>query len=169
MRDVFKVSEIQLVYKHSAQRSILPYVKTPYDAFNILFNQWDENRLDLAEDFKVLLLNRANQAIGICPISSGGIAGTVADPKLIFAAAIKAAASSIILAHNHPSGNLKPSEVDISLTKRLQKGGLLLDICVPDHIILTSAGFYSIASECTFNEPCAHTPYAEMMLPILEY
>ena len=64
MRDVFKVSETQLHYKHARQRSILPCVRLAQDAFNVLFNQWDENRIDLAEDFKILLLNRASQAIG---------------------------------------------------------------------------------------------------------
>jgi DNA repair protein RadC len=80
-------------------------------------------------------------------ISRGGISGTVADPKLIFAAALKASASSIILAHNHPSGSLKPSEADIRLTKKLKEGGLYLEIPVLDHIILSKEGYYSFADE----------------------
>ncbi len=134
-----------------------------------LLNQWDKNRIDLAEDFKILLLNRANLAIGICPISSGGIAGTATDPKLVFVAALKAAASSIILAHNHPSCIPKPSEVDKRLTKKLQQASVLLDICVPDHLIIIRTGYYSFADDCKFDEPKVRTPYAEMKLPILEY
>ena len=99
------------------------------------------------EQFKVLLLNRANKVLGIFEVSSGGSTGTVADPKLIFAAAIKANACGIILAHNHPSGNLQPSQADIDLTKRMKEGGRLLEIQVLDHIIVTTEGYYSFADE----------------------
>ena len=75
------------------------------------------------------------------------MSGTVADPKLIFAAALKACASSIILAHNHPSGNLKPSQSDIDLTRKLKDGGKLLEIQMLDHIIVTTEGYYSFADE----------------------
>jgi len=166
---IFKVSEIQLRYKHSKRRSILPFVRSADDAYCVLRNQWDENRIDLAEDFKILLLNRSLQALGICPISSGGTAGTFANPKLVFAAALKANASSIVLAHNHPSGNLQPSNSDITLTRKFENGGKILDIEVVDHIILTSEGFYSIANECKFDEPKVWTPYSNTRLPVIEY
>jgi DNA repair protein RadC len=94
-----------------------------------------------------MLLNRANKVLGVLEISSGGISGTVADPKLIFAAALKAGASGLILSHNHPSSNLKPSQADISLTKKVKEGGTLLEIFVLDHIIVTSEGYYSFADE----------------------
>ena len=94
-----------------------------------------------------MLLNRANRVLGIVNISQGGMAGTIADPKVIFAAAIKSAASQIILIHNHPSGNLKPSQADISLTRKLKTGGELLDIAVLDHIILTKDSYVSLAEE----------------------
>ena len=77
----------------------------------------------------------------------GGVAGTVADPKVIFAAALKSGASSILLAHNHPSGNLNPSQADIDLTRKIKTGWQILDIGVYDHIILTGEGFYSFADE----------------------
>ncbi|WP_317168263.1 JAB domain-containing protein [Pontibacter pamirensis] len=99
------------------------------------------------EQFKVMLLNRANKVLGIYETSTGGVAGTVADPKLIFVAALKACASSIVLCHNHPSGNLKPSAADLQLTKKIKQGGELLDIAVLDHIILTSESYYSLADE----------------------
>ena len=103
--------------------------------------------MDFIEQFKLLLLNRGNRVLGLLEVSSGGVAGTVADPKVIFAAALKASASSIILAHNHPSGQLKPSSADIALTNKLKRGGELLDIQVLDHLILSSEGYYSFADE----------------------
>ena len=75
------------------------------------------------------------------------MAGTIADPKVIFMAAIKSAASGIVLAHNHPSANLKPSQADINLTRKLKSGGDLLDLAVLDHLIISSEGFYSFADE----------------------
>ena len=95
-----------------------------------------------------MLLNRANKVIGLVDISVGGFAGTIADPKVIFGAALKAGASSLILAHNHPSGNLKPSKADISLTHKLISAGSFLDISVFDHIIITAEGYLSFADEC---------------------
>jgi DNA repair protein RadC len=94
-----------------------------------------------------MLLNRQNKVTGIFTVSLGGIAGTVADPKLIFGCALKAAASGIILAHNHPSGCLQASHADIDLTKKLRDGGKLLDIQILDHIIITGEAYFSFADE----------------------
>jgi DNA repair protein RadC len=101
----------------------------------------------LREEFKMILLNRANRVLGLFTVSQGGQAGTVADPKIIFATALKANTASIILAHNHPSGNLKPSQADISLTQKLVSAGQLLDIAVLDHLILTSEEYFSFADQ----------------------
>lgn len=99
------------------------------------------------EEFWVILLSRSQRYKGKVCISRGGIAGTVVDQRLIFKPAIEKLASSIILCHNHPSGNLKPSTQDISLTKKIVKSGYVLDINVHDHIIFTDDGFYSFADE----------------------
>lgn len=99
------------------------------------------------EEFWMILLNRSNVLIKPVRISTGGISGTVADPKLIFKQAIEALACSIILVHNHPSGNLKPSQADITLTHKLIKAGKLLDIPVLDHIIYTDSDYLSMADE----------------------
>jgi DNA repair protein RadC len=80
-------------------------------------------------------------------VSSGGVAGTVADPKLIFGVALKANACSVILVHNHPSDNLKPSNADKMLTEKIKQGGKLLDISVLDHLIISPEGYYSFADE----------------------
>jgi DNA repair protein RadC len=104
--------------------------------------------LDLPhEEFWVLLLNRANEVIRPIQISQGSINGTVADPKLIFKQAIEHLASALILIHNHPSGQLKPSEADRDLTRKIKQAGQLLDLPVLDHLIFTESGYYSFADE----------------------
>ncbi len=114
------------------------------DAFDIM----KPHLLDLQhEEFWIILLNRSNAVIKKVFISSGGIAGTVADPKLIYKHALEHLASAIILVHNHPSGNLKPSEADISLTRKLKQAGSFLEIPVLDHLIFTDHGYYSFADE----------------------
>ena len=99
------------------------------------------------EEFWVLLLNRANAVIRKVQISSGGVSGTVADPKLIFKTALENLASALILVHNHPSGNLKPSQADKDLTQKMKQAGQLLEIPVLDHLILTERKYFSFADE----------------------
>lgn len=141
------VAEVQLVYKSTVKSSDRPKIDTSADAFTVLQNHWNFEMIDFIEEFKVLLLNRANRVLGIVNISVGGTVGTIADPKVIFAAALTSAASALILAHNHPSGNLKPSNADIALTRKLKAGGELLDIPVLDHLIVTSEGYVSFSDE----------------------
>jgi DNA repair protein RadC len=102
------------------------------------------------EEFWTILLNRANEVIRVERISEGGLTGTVADPKLIFKTALDHLASALILIHNHPSGNLKPSQADIELTHKLKEGGKLLEIPILDHLIFTDHGFYSFIDEGVF-------------------
>lgn len=102
---------------------------------------------NVKEEFWILLLNRANKIIIKKRISEGGVAGTVADSKIIFKEAVDKLASSIVLCHNHPSGNVKPSDADIKLTKRLKEAGQIFEIPVLDHIIITHNSFYSFADE----------------------
>jgi DNA repair protein RadC len=99
------------------------------------------------EEFWVLLLTRSNNILKAERISTGGVSGTVADAKIIFNKALEALASSVILCHNHPSGNTNPSDADITLTKRLKEAGKFLEIPVLDHVIFTDNGFYSFADE----------------------
>lgn len=99
------------------------------------------------EEFWVILLNRANKIIKKQQISKGGISGTVVDPKIIFKFALDYMASSVILCHNHPSGNNQPSEADTKLTKKIKEAGNLLDIMVLDHLIIADQCFYSFADE----------------------
>ena len=105
------------------------------------------DRIELLEEFKMLLVNRRNRVLGVVDISKGGLSGTVADPKVIFAAALKSCASGIILAHNHPSGELNPSREDIALTNKIKAGAEILDLKVLDHLIISNDSFYSFADE----------------------
>lgn len=142
-----QVSEIQLTYNPVVKPSQRPKIEQSLDAYNLLLNNWDLGKIDFIEQFKIMLLNRANKVLGILDVSTGGVTGTVADPKVIFSAALKANSSVIILSHNHPSGNLKPSQADLDLTRKLIAAGNYLDINVIEHIILTSEGYLSFADE----------------------
>lgn len=99
------------------------------------------------EQFYVIMLTRANKIISFEKISEGGTAATIVDPKIVFKRALLARAHAIILVHNHPSGNLKPSEADLKLTKRLVKVGRELDVEVMDHLIFSDNGFFSFSDE----------------------
>lgn len=99
------------------------------------------------EEFWIILLNRASVVMKKESISSDGVAGTVADPKMIFTKAIEQLASSIILVHNHPSGNTKPSAADIALTKKMKEAGSFLDLPILDHFIFTDNDYHSFADE----------------------
>ncbi|MCB0689343.1 MAG: DNA repair protein RadC [Saprospiraceae bacterium] len=99
------------------------------------------------EEFWVLYLNRANQILLRSCVSSGGVSGTFVDPRIIYTKAVELLASSIILCHNHPSGQLKPSQQDISLTKKIKEAGQVLDIAVLDHIIVANQRYFSFADE----------------------
>lgn len=141
------VSEIELVYRSKVKPSKRPSVTSASLAYQFLLSHWDENNIELAEQCIALLLNKANRVMGMYRMSTGGITGTVVDPRLLFTAALKLNASSIILAHNHPSGNLNPSQQDKTITDKLSMGGKILDIKLVDHLIITTEGFYSFADE----------------------
>lgn len=142
-----KVAEVELVYKTKVKASERPKISSVKDCYKLLKELWNENTIEMQEEFKVLLLNRGDKIIGIYEASAGGITGTVADPRLILAAAIKSLSVSIILSHNHPSGNLKPSRADEELTQKIKVAASYHDIKVIDHIIITSEGYYSFAEE----------------------
>jgi DNA repair protein RadC len=102
------------------------------------------------EEFWVIFLNRANEVLGKENISKGGVSGTVVDPKVVFKQAVQFPASAIILAHNHPSGNLEPSSADHQLTKKLKEAGKALDIPVLDHLIIGERDYFSFVDESVF-------------------
>lgn len=142
-----QIAEVELMYKSKVKASQRPKISHSKDAYIIFKDTWDENKIELQEQFKVMLLNRANKVLGIYEVSTGGMTGTVTDPKLIFVAALKAGATSIMLVHNHPSGNLKPSKQDEELTYKIKEGGKLLDIVLLDHLIISNEGYFSMQDE----------------------
>lgn len=121
-----------------------PKITCSRDAYDII----KPHLLDAPhEEFWVLLLNRANMVLKTECISKGGVAGTVADPKMIFKRALDELASAIILVHNHPSGNLRPSDADNQLTRKMKEAGKLLDLPILDHLIFANHSYYSYADE----------------------
>ena len=139
------ISEIRVSYTSGNEEKAI--IKSSDDSYKLFYATWSKHTLELQEEFKVLLLNRSNKVLGIYPMSKGGVSGTIVDSKLVFSVALKCNASSIIIAHNHPSGNLTPSEADKSLTKKLKEAGKFLDIQLLDHLIITKDGYYSFVDE----------------------
>ncbi|UCS93823.1 JAB domain-containing protein [Echinicola marina] len=142
-----KVAEIVLSYRPKVKLSQVPKITSSKEAYDVLLENWDKSKLQFVEQFKVMLLNRSNRVLGVVDVSTGGTSGTVADPKIIFAAAVKSNSSGMILVHNHPSGNRFPSNADNNLTERMVKLGKLMELPVLDHIIVTSESYYSYADE----------------------
>lgn len=143
--ELLNVAEVEITYNPKFKVSERPQVNSSKQAYQILIQQWDKGKIELIEEFKVLLFNRRNRVLGLVHISSGGFSGTIADPKVIFSAALKACASGVILCHCHPSGELDPSREDIALTNKLSNGGALLDLKILDHLIISKDAFYSFS------------------------
>lgn len=143
-----QVTEVKMVYYNKVKAAKRPLIQSSEDAYQILAANWDKGTIALFEEFYILLLDRSNRVMGRYLVSQGGMAGTYVDPKMIFAVAIKSRAAAIILSHNHPSANLRPSEQDIRLTEKLIKAGEFLDLPVLDHLILSpEGGYYSFKDE----------------------
>ena len=143
------VSEIDIVYKKkiNCRVSERPQINTSHNAYEIFLHYWNTDKIELVEEFKVLFLNRSGRVLQLIAVSQGGITGTVADHRLILAVALKLASCVIVLCHNHPSGNLKPSPSDEELTQKIKGAAALHDIRNMDHIIITNEGYYSFADE----------------------
>ncbi|MDN3491274.1 JAB domain-containing protein [Winogradskyella bathintestinalis] len=139
------IKEIRVSYSSGNNHKVK--ISNSKDSYELLKSCWSMNTIEYQEEFKVLLLNRNHQVLGIYPLSKGGVSGTLVDAKLVYSVALKCNASSIIVAHNHPSGNLKPSEADLILTKKLKQAGNYLDITLLDHLIITKNGYYSFSDE----------------------
>jgi DNA repair protein RadC len=137
---MIKVSEVKLIYKNHIKPSDRIFIKEPDDAFRAFWDTWDLEVIEHIEEMKMLLLNRSNHVLGVVSISRGGTSGTVIDIKLILQYALKANAHGIILAHNHPSGNLKPSEADIKITERVKEACKVVELTFLDHLIVTPDG-----------------------------
>ena len=133
------IAEIELKYSPTTNKKDRTIITSPESAYKAFLDSWNIDTIELFEEFKVMLLNRANEVLGIYTLSKGGITGTVVDIRLLFAVVLKSAASSIILAHNHPSGNLVPSKADKRLHEKIKKVADYLDIQVLDNLIITNS------------------------------
>lgn len=123
-------------------------VRNSTDSYRIAQSFWDMDEMPIIEHAYALYLDRANRPLCWAPISIGGMSGTFFDPKVVFVHALLCGAQSVIMFHNHPSGNLRPSDADRTLTSKLVAAGKMLDIAVLDHLILAPDNrFYSFADE----------------------
>ena len=137
-----KISEFSLKYtKTDIQKT---KVTTSESASNVIRKFYFDD-INIYESFFILLLNRANNTTGFAKISQGGTAGTVVDIKIIAKYAVESLSSAVIICHNHPSGDKRPSDADLNITRRIKDALLLLDVKLFDHIIITENDFYSFA------------------------
>ncbi|MGV8946806.1 MAG: JAB domain-containing protein [Lutibacter sp.] len=141
-----RVNEIKISYKEKIKTLKSEAINSSSDAAKLLFEHWNTDTIGLNESFKVLLLNNSNKTKGVFQLSSGGITGTVVDIRILFAIILKSLSVGIILAHNHPSGKLKPSEADKQITNKIKEAAAFFDVKVLDHLIITPDGsFYSFS------------------------
>ncbi len=142
------VNEISIRYNGKFKIEQAPKIKSSICAFEIFNSGWDQNYIGVQEQFKVMLLNNSNRVKGILTLSSGGITATLVDIRILYAVVLKSLTTGIILAHNHPSGTLQPSNADKQLTEKVRKAGEILDIKLLDHLILTpNSQYFSFADE----------------------
>ena len=139
------MGEVELSYKPKFKN--LHKIVSSEDAYKYLLPTYKEGTICYKEYFKVLFLNQANQVLGYTLISEGGITETSVDVRVILQAALLTNSMALVLAHNHPSGNLRPSRQDMEITKQVKEAAKLIRITVIDHLILTDAGYYSFSDE----------------------
>lgn len=143
MESQYKVCEVKLTYKSKIKASEREKILSAENAYKILLSVFDSETIQYKEFFKVILMNRANKVLGVCHILEGGLNETSADIRIIMQAVILGNASAIILAHNHPSGNIQPSMQDDQVTKRVKEIAKLIGINLLDHLIITDETYYS--------------------------
>ena len=143
----YKVAEVELSYKNRVPYKDRKKVFSSKDTYNLLVNNHDDDTIDYTETFKVLYLNQASQVVGCFTLSQGGITATCVDVRNVMQGALLTNAVAIVLGHNHPSGNVRPSKEDDRITNQVSKAGELLNIKVLDHIIFTREDFYSYNDE----------------------
>ena len=138
-----ELTEILISYKNKNQDAVK--VSSSVEVYNFILNHWDDDTLDIQENVKMLLLNSSNTILGVYDVSRGGINSTVIDLRLVLSVALKCLASSILLVHNHPSGNINPSDQDREFTKKIKSACKFLEIQLFDHIIITRYDYFSFA------------------------
>ncbi|CAM1360836.1 DNA repair protein [Tenacibaculum litopenaei] len=142
------IPQIELTYRHKIKTKKLPKVQKSSDVYKILREHWNNDTINLKEEFKIMVIDRNSDVLGISTVATGGINEVAVDLRLIFATAILAKASGIVAAHNHPSGNLTPSKSDLALTNKIEHICKLLEIRFLDHLIITDTNYCSLSDEC---------------------
>ncbi len=139
---------IKISYSNNIKKSELTKLTSSSEVYEALKFVYDADTVEWTEAFILLCLNRANKVIGWYKVSHGGLTGTVVDPKVVFTVALTCPGTcNIVLSHNHPSGNIQPSDADILVTKKINDFSKLLDMKLLDHIIYAPEGYYSFADE----------------------
>jgi DNA repair protein RadC len=146
-KDLLTLNEIEVSYKPNFKLSERPRITQAVDIVAMLRSIWNNDKLEYLEESYAIYVNMGNRVVGAMFLSRGGTTSCVIDPRILFGTALKIGASGIIIAHNHPSGTLKPSINDIEITDKLKRGGDLLKIKLLDHIIITREGYYSFMEE----------------------
>ena len=136
------LNEIQVSYRTEIIEKLM--IDNSHTAFKLFLNSWNMDNIEFLEEFKVMFLNQANKVLGIYSLSKGGINQCTVDIRHIYSIALKVNASAIIVAHNHPSGNLKPSREDLRITSQIASAGEILNIKLLDHLIITEVDYFSI-------------------------
>ena len=139
------VAEIEVSYR--PEKIVEFSISDSRKSFELMLKSWEQNRIQMQEEVKLILLNRSNKVLGVYSLAMGGINGCVVDVRIILAVALKTLATGIILVHNHPSGNLKPSREDLKITEQLKSSCDLIGISLLDHLIITKDDYFSFADD----------------------
>ncbi|WP_439480048.1 JAB domain-containing protein [Chryseobacterium aquaticum] len=145
MKQNTQVAELLVSYSPhivSAQK-----ISNSRESYSLITNYWNLNTIEMQEEVKVILLNKANKVLGIFDLSKGGICSSIIDVKIVLSIALKTLASGIIIVHNHPSANLTPSKADIEITQKLKSACKIMEILLLDHLIITKEDYFSFADD----------------------
>lgn len=145
MNQNLKVAELLVSYSPniiSEQK-----ISNSRETYSLITNHWNLDTMEMYEEVKIILFNRANKALGVYDLSKGGMSSSIIDVKIILSIVLKTLASGIILVHNHPSGNLVPSKFDIDVTQKLKSACDLMDVAFLDHLIISKENYFSFADD----------------------
>jgi len=147
VKEQLKAHKVPVASIHYVEEGEPKPIRNSTEVSEMLRENWEQGTIEAHESFYLVLLNRSNRVKGIILHSKGGLSGTVIDQRLILASSLLSLSCSIILAHNHPSGNTRPSDADLKITQTIKSAAELLNITVLDHIILTKDSYFSFADE----------------------
>ena len=145
MNDLYNVSEVKISYETNNKNRKKLKINSSVKIYELMLRNWEQ--VEYRESFKILLLDRANHALGINTVSTGGLSDTTVDVRMILQGALLANSSGIVCCHNHPSGNVKPSFSDDVVTLKIMRAAKVMDIELIDHLIIAKHGYYSYADE----------------------